>query len=178
MAFGAVGGIESGVTIGEKFDVSRLLRAREIDKKIFQAPPRVYVNELGIFLTPAQAEEVFRAPRMKVFACRDTDCCRQGVEDMLRDPRRHFTIQRMREVGRLSQTAEEARASVYLEEMLRPPTDRLPRVLKVNLADDTLKKLENERNKLERWRYTLGNLALHHPATTFSPPPKRPRHGR
>ena len=37
---------------------------------------------------------------------------------------------------------------------------------------DTLKKLENERQKLGRWRETLGHLARHQPATTFSTVPE------
>ncbi len=174
MAFGAVGGIESGVTIGEKFDASRLFRPSERSKP-FSAHSRVYLPDLGIFLTPAQAKEMFQAPRMKTFACRDTDCCRAGPLDMIREPRRHFVIQRMRgEVGRLSQVTKQARASVYLEEMLRPATDRLPRVLRAKFSEDTHRKLENGRQKLERWRYTLGKLAKDHPATTFSPTPTTP----
>ena len=109
---------------------------------------------------------------MKKFACRDTDCCRYGAEDMIRDRRRHIMIQRMREVGRLSQVAEQARTSVYLDEMLRPATDRLPRVLQAKLGEDTRKKLENERKKLAGWREVLGNLARQQPATTFSAIPE------
>jgi hypothetical protein len=171
MAFGAVGGIENGVTIGEKFDASRLIHPPQGGKS-FSPPARVYVPDLGLFLTRTQAKDLFQTPRMKMFACRDTDCCRNGAQDMIREPRRHFVIQRMGEVGRLSQVAEAARANVYLEEMLRPATDRLPRVLQAKLDRDTVKKLENERRKLGRWRETLGHLARHQPATTFSTVPE------
>ena len=171
MAFGAVGGIENGVTIGEKFDTSRLIHPTQGGKP-FSPRPRVYVPDLGVFLTRTQAEELFQTPRMKTFACHDTSCRRNGAQDMVQDPRRHFVIQRMGEVGRLSQVAKEARANVYLEETLRPATDRLPRVLRANLDQDTLKKLENGRQKLGRWRETLGHLARHQSATTFSTTPE------
>ena len=171
MAFGAVGGIENGVTIGEKFDAYRLIHPPKGGKP-FSAQSRVYVPELGIFLSRTQANELIGAPYMKRFACRDTDCCRYGAEDMIRDPRRHFLIQRIREVGRLSQGAEQGRTSVYLDEMLRPVTDRLPRVLQVKFGEDTLRKLENERRKLAGWREALGSLARHQPATTFSAIPQ------
>ena len=167
MAFGAVGGIENGVTLGEKFDANRLIRPTQSGRP-FSAHSRVYLPDLGVFLTPAQADEMFQAPRMKTFACRDTDCCRDGAQDMVRDPRRHFVIQRMREVGRLSQVAERARVSVYLDEILRPATDRLPRALQAKLGEDILKRLENERWKLAGWRETLGDLARHLPTMTFS----------
>ena len=168
MAFGAVGGIENGVTLGEEFDANRLIRPTQRGRP-FSAHSRVYLSELGVFLTPAQADEMFQAPRMKTFACRDTDCCRHGAQDMVRDPRRHFVIQRTKEVAHLTQAPEQARASVYLEDMLRPATDRLVRVLDAALEDGTHKKLENEWRKLTAWRYTLGKMANDQPAMTLSP---------
>lgn len=169
LGFGAVGGIESGVTIGTKFDASSLIRPNPKSKG-FQVPPRVYLEDLGMFLANKQAEDFFKTPHLKAaFACRDTGCCRHGWQDMISDPRRHFLITRMDEVLRLSQPPEQLRASEYMERMLRPATDRFSRALRAALGDKTRKRIEAERNKFELWRSTLGEMADNRLPTSFSP---------
>ena len=56
--------------------------------------------------------------------------------------------------------------------MLRPSTDWLLKALRARLSEDTLKKLENERRKLEGWRYTLGRLSQHRRSETYSTIPQ------
>ena len=173
LAFGAVGGIESGVTIGENFNVSRLLRPNP-NSKPFGPQPRVYVQSLALFLARGQAADLLRTRHIRAWcAYTDTNCCRHGVEDMIADPRRHFVITRMDEVSLLSQPPEPMRAGQYLENILRPATDRIIRALRVQLTAETRKKLQNERRKLESWRYTLGEMAHSHPARTYSVSPAR-----
>lgn len=182
LAFGAVGGIECGVTVGEKFDFGRLKSPPRKNDKSFSPQPRVYLPDLGIFLSRIQAKALFDTPRMKAFACRDTNCCRRGPIDMVGNPRRHFMIQRMGEVARLSEAAPPARVSVYLEEMLRHASDLIPRALRGKfeehapneVAEALTKKLETERHKLEGWRYTLGKMAQHNAGASSSPVPQPP----
>lgn len=173
LAFGAVSGIESGVTIGEKFEVSRLLKPRSGGKP-FGAQPRVYIPELRTFLSRVQANDFFQSKQIKAaFGCRDTECCRHGAQDMMDDPRRHFLITRMDEVGLIGRPPEQIRPSVYLEDILRPATDQMTRALRGRVGPEIRKTLQRKQRTLESWRIVLGEMARSRPPTSFSAPPVR-----
>jgi hypothetical protein len=166
LAFGAVGGIEGGLTFGERFDVRPLFRAPSSGNP-FLPPPRVYVPEIGAFLTRNQAQSFFDNRQMKIaFGCRDTSCCRRGTSDTLRDPRRHFMMQRVAEVGGLSKAPETLRAQLYLDDFLRPATDLALRASRVEPA------LEPTRKRLEGWRQTLGEMSKAGSVTSFAAVPE------
>jgi len=153
LAFGAAGAIESGITVGESFDVRRWSRVRP-GAKPFLPPPRVYISELGIFLPPQLAKVFFENRHMKSsFACRNTDCCRRGAADMLADPRHHFVLTRVREVSWLSGLPSFIRPAQYLEEHLRPASDLAVKAAKVD------PRLERDRDRIDAWRMTLGAMA-------------------
>jgi hypothetical protein len=163
-AFGAVGGVESGITLGEQFDVKPLLREPSTGPT-FAQPPRVYVPSLGTFLSRADASEFFKHRSMKVaFACKDQTCCPNGYVNMLADPRRHFLMQRSREISRLAAAPVELRASFYMDEILRPATDLAIRAVQV------LPSLETTRHRLEGWRHALGAQLRTSAITSYSPP--------
>jgi hypothetical protein len=153
LAFGAVGGIESGITFGERFDARPLLRPPRDDQKAFAPAPRVYIREIGSFLTRAQASAFFERQQMKsVFGCKNERCCRRGWADMLADPRRHFALRRAAEVQELSRAPSTLRAQNYLDRFLRPATDLALRASHVEPA------LRSSQRKLEGWRVTLGSM--------------------
>lgn len=167
LAFGAVGGIESGLTSGERFDVNPLLKPPKPNDKPFQMPPRVYLAPLGAFVPRAQANALFAQPGMRsLLGCRDTSCCARGPADTHRDPRRHFLLQREREVGEISRRPEPVRPSLYLEEFLRPATDFALRAARVD------PKLERTRKRLEGWRLTLGAMNVDGPPATIAQAPQ------
>ena len=151
LAFGAVGGIEQGVTFGERYDVRPLLKPRST-RGGFMPAPRVYVPEIGIFMSRRDAE-VFLANRAvrNRFACQ-RPCCPRGVEDMLRDPRRHFLVSRATEVYELSSVPQRDRADYFLETWLRPASDRATFAVRMN------SKLTKHRVRLDRWRETLSDV--------------------
>jgi hypothetical protein len=152
LAFGAVGGIESGITLGEQFDVRPLVRPPS-NSEPFAPAPRVYLPELGAFLTRARAAAFFDNRQMKVFfGCKNGRCCRRGWADMIADPRRHFLLRRAGEVARLSRAPSTVRPQLYLDEFLRPATDLGIRAAQV---DESLVRVQR---KLEGWRVTLGAL--------------------
>jgi hypothetical protein len=170
MAFGAVGGIESGVTVGERFNFHSVRRKPKEGDKGFLLPPRVYLAELGVFLKSKQASEFFEIRGMKSkFGCRDTDCCRRGVEDMIRDPRSHFLRKRSGEVVDIGRRPDELRAASYLDEFLRPATDL------ALTASRAYPLLEKTRVRLERWRTTLAALQREHPSESFAMTPRGQR---
>lgn len=168
LAFGSVGGIEGGITLGERFDFQTLKKKQEGSG--FSKPPRVYLPDIGAFMERKQAEDFFEIRGMKSkFGCRDAHCCRRGVEDMLRDPRSHFLMRRSGEVASMGRLPEELRASVYLDEFLRPATDL------ALTASKSFPSLDRTRDRLERMRTTLGAMHRDRPAETFAIAPNGKR---
>lgn len=170
LAFGAIGGIESGITFGERFDANALFREPRSTDKPFAPPPRVYLQSLGIFVSRDQARALMEKPGMRsMFGCRDTACCTRGPADTQRDPRRHFLLQRQREVNEIGRRPEPVRPSVYLENFLRPATDLALRAVKIDPS------LEPSRKRLEDWRLTLGAMNQAGPpkSVALSPEGKR-----
>lgn len=153
MAFGAAGGIESGITLGERFDSRSLAAPRDPNAKPFSPAPRVYLQDIGAFVQRASAGSLFENRQMlAALACRDAACCRRGAVDMIKDPRRHFVLRRISEVDRVGAAPAEHRPGLYLEDFLRPATDLALRASKV------LPALVPAQQRLERWRFTLGAI--------------------
>lgn len=170
MAFGAVGGIESGITLGERFDVGTLVNKPKQTGRGFAPPPRVYLASLGAFVSREQARTLLaRRGLRSALGCRDTSCCRRGPVDTQLDPRRHFILQRDREVNALSRRPEPVRASTYLEEFLRPATDLALRAARHDPSLDVI------RQRLEGWRRTLGAINQQGPARSFAIVPEGKR---
>ena len=157
LGFCAVGGIECGVTVGERFNVNGWLKPRSGTG--FMRQSRVYIPSVGTFLDRKEAEQFFESPAMKAaFACHDSKCCRRGARDMLRDPRRHFLITRMNEVQTLSSQPEPIRPTLYMDNFLRPATDKALRAA-TNAPDKLRPMFERARHRLDRWRVTLGPMS-------------------
>lgn len=153
LAFGAVGGIESGITLGERFDAQALTRPRDPAATPFSPPPRVYLHEIGAFLSRRSAATLFENRQMiAALGCRDASCCRGGTDGMLRNPRRHFVLRRTAEVDRIGAVAPDARATVYLHDMLQPAA-----LLAVRAARVSPELLAVQR-RLEAWHLTLGAI--------------------
>ncbi len=80
------------------------------------------------------------------------------------DPRRHFIRRRALEVAGLSRIPADLRAGHYLENFLRPASDRALRAAEVTPA------LESVRQRLDSWRGTLGEDLASRSAFTVSAP--------
>lgn len=164
MAFGALGGVESGVTVLDHTDLADWLRM-PIRTRGGGNEARIYLPELGTFLDRSKAEALLKLPGMKAaHACRDTSCCPRGWKDTQVHYREHFVNQRSREVSAISNVPEPLRAGSYLETFLRPATDKAIR------AADAEPSLMSTRKRLESWRGTFGNDLTTNPAHSFSPP--------
>lgn len=171
LAFGAISGIASGIGIGENFDAGRLLRPPS-GRPGFQPHPRVYISDLGVSLETSEAVEFFSNQRARAhYACRSTECCRLGADDMVAHPRRHFAITKMREIAMLSRIPTAIRASEYMERILRPMTDRLVRVGHMSFTSELQGRVEEARKGFEKWRATLGRLLESTRGPVTAPPP-------
>lgn len=130
LAFNATGGLAHGVTLSERFDTTHWRRPRA--EGGFGPHRRVYIPQLDLMLKPTEARMLLdTSSRAKaLFGCRDDKCCPRGLTDMIENPARHFLYQRTKEVSHLSQIPEQIRAQRFLEQNVRPTTDRalsLPR---------------------------------------------------
>ena len=164
LAFGAVGGIESGITIAEGVNLDGYFRVPKPDAKPFAPPARVYLHQIGAFLDAKKAAGFFAVRGMKTAHGCQSDCCPRGWRDMQLEPRRHFVATRAREVAALSAVPESLRAGHYLENFLRPASDQALRAAEAEPA------LAPARKRLESWRGTLGtDLASHSSFTTSAP---------
>lgn len=153
LGFNAVGGIESGITIGERFDANRLIRPAErpADARGFSLAPRVYIDRLGTFLSREEATAFFAARGMRRrFACQDRPCC-QSSDDMLKDPRRHLLHARASEVTRLTRVPAHNRPPVCLDAIRRASDDAMQ-------AARILDKFQKDQQRLGAWREVLASM--------------------
>jgi hypothetical protein len=165
LAFGAVGGIESGVTFTDTVNLDGLLRQPRPDNKPFSPPPRVYLHQLGAFVDASVAREFFAKRGMKALhGCQDANCCPRGWSDMVQNPRRHFLRQRAREVAQLTAMPESLRPGYYMENFLRPASDRAMR------SAEQEPSLARVRKRLDSWRGTLGADLEEHSGFSISLP--------
>jgi len=154
LGMNAVGGIESGITLGQGYQVNRLLSPprKEDSAEVFAPQPRVYIERLGITLTKQEARSFLSAQGMKRrFACQDRTCCRHW-EDMIRDPRRHFVFTRAAEVASFSCVPVHNRPTVCVD-WIRNASDDAVHAAKYNAV-----KFEKDRKRLSEWRLTLASV--------------------
>lgn len=152
LAINAVGGIECGVTLGERFDATRLTRP-DAHGDPYSHPPLVYFEAIGQFASRANARELLSRRRVRAaLGCPDSECCRGGPDDMVRDPRRHGLVQRVREVNDVAATPPHRRAREYIDTVLRRRADV---AIRLGMAHPLV---EKARHRLDSWHGTLTNL--------------------
>ena len=151
LSFNAVGGIECGVTQGERFDAGRLLKERRASDE-FARPAMVYLTAIDAYVRRRDATTILaRRGARAALGCADTRCCRHGPDDMTRDARRHGVIQRIREVADTGVLPPQRRADQYMDH-LRDASDLATRLVNAN------PELERIRKRLDSWRGTLSSL--------------------
>lgn len=169
LAFGAVGGLSHGVTLGERFNTASWHKVPE--GKPFGPKIRVYIPKLDLMLPRTDVERFFEAGggrARSAFCCRDTNCCHRGMDDMLQAPARHFVYQRTQQVAGLSQIPESIRPSQFLEEHLRPASDAGLLATKLSLPDDLSQKTARQAKRLNDLRTTLGPYAKKRRDSSFA----------
>lgn len=165
MAFGALGGVESGITVSDHTDLTSWLKPPASATGGFGHEARVYFQELAAFVDRSKAQALLGRVGMKAaHGCRDSACCRRGWRDTMTLYREHFVYQRSSEVRGLSNVPENLRPGHYMEEFLRPATDAAARAAAVEPA------LDRVRRGLDSWRGTLGEDLKTHAGFSFSPP--------
>lgn len=175
LAFGAVGGIGHGVTLQERFDASYWKRPRA-PGNARSMPRRVYVRPLDLMLKSAEAGLLLESSSRarSLFGCRDSHCCPRGIQDMLENPARHFLYQRIQEIAGLSRPPESLRVQTFLEQYVRPATDRALAAASINWSDNAMaKKVRAHRKRLDNLRIAFGHHADANPPRSFASVPLR-----
>ena len=160
LAFGGVGGLSHGITLGERFDASAWHKTPS--GRPFGPRTRVYFPQLDLMLDRLAAENLFEAGggrARSTLGCRDVNCCRRGIEDMLQAPARHFLYQRTQQVAGLGQIPESLRPSQFLEMLVRPASDTAVKVSGLDLPLELMKKISKQKKRLNDLRTTLGPYA-------------------
>ena len=178
LAFGAVGGIAHGITLGERFDASPWRRPAPENSPSFGLHRRVYVPAIDAMLKPKEAQALIEisARTRSLFACNDSRCCPRA-RDMIEKPGRHFLSQRIKEVTGLSQIPERLRPQRFLDQHLRAATDKALTAATINWGDEPMaaamaKKMQDNRKRLDNLRIALGNHAEATPPESFAQLPK------
>jgi hypothetical protein len=159
LAFGGVGALAHGITIGERFDTSHWWRPRPSES--FGLSRRVYVPTLDLLLKPAEARMLFDfGTRAKaIFGCTDSRCCPRGIIDMLENPAQHFMRQRVEEIARLGAVPASLRPSRFVDQRLRSTTDAILQAANLDWKDELLgDRISKQRKRLDKMRITLANL--------------------
>lgn len=160
LAFGAVGGISHGITLSERFNARSWKQVRSFGS--FGQSRRVYVPSIDSMLKVADAKALIESSGRSraYFACNDTNCCPRGVKDMLENPGRHFLLQRMKEVSGLSLIPETLRSQRFLDQHLRPATDKALAAANIKWDNEKMtKKMQANRKRLDQIRIALGDHA-------------------
>ena len=173
LAFGAVGSMAHGITLGERFDTKHW---RRHGGKGFLPPHRVYVRSLDLMLDAKQAQQLMNiSPRAKAqFGCSDTNCCPRGISDMLNNPTRHFMVQRIKQIADLSQIPEPLRPQRFLERSLRPASDVAVVATNIDWGNrDMQAKMGKNRKRLDSMRVALSAHAEERPPVSYALHPER-----
>jgi hypothetical protein len=155
-AMGVVDAVESGIAIGDAFDIGDRLRPAGMNGS-GPTKRRIYLEALGHTVDVTAAIALMSTGQGKTrFACQDRKCCPDGAKDMLRDPRRHSLLARQRQLADLAAIPASQRAEFFVQRVLTPVCDSLsrasqtvPRFLEIHRralsVKDTLKSVIAER---------------------------------
>jgi hypothetical protein len=157
-SFGAIGGVSHGIALREDFRDSEYLRKKRGGGGGGGA--RIYIAELDRYLTAEQLSSVLAARGARTrLVCRDTSCCPNGRDDMVEQAKRHFTLQRAKQLEDLSRVPEARRAEHYLLNHLAPAvrTSRLAANYKIDDHKVT-EVLAKESQRLVRMQDALSAL--------------------
>ena len=152
LAVGAVGGIESGVTLGERYDISDLRAPRPGNKGGRMPGRRVYFPELGGCLDVAPSKELLAKRGLKNRLICQRVCCPRGVADMVEDRGRHYLVTRAREVADFSMIPSRMLNDHFLSTWLATAVAMAGQGAKANA------RIEKYRKRAEHWTQTLSAI--------------------
>lgn len=169
LAFGAAGGVAHG--IGERTRFTTSGWEKPPSKKHGGSTQRIVIPGLDKTLT-AKEIECLRTARSgtRLLACSDRSCCKRGLADTLRQPRKHAARQTFDALSELHDVVNDRRVEHFVDQTLakaerktrdiaalRPNSDKA-RDLGVD-TEKLMRSLDTHSKQLERKRKVLEALA-------------------
>lgn len=160
LAFGSVGGVCHGVGEMERFDSNSWLKEPKPKKEGFARAKRILVPSLDRSFTEKQLQELINIPNARrLMCCHDKHCCPLGFEDMIRNPKAHYLMQRVKEINELSKVPDNRRATHFLEKVLTPIERQARSISKLKIENESLKRLVfASENRIGKMHEVLENL--------------------
>jgi hypothetical protein len=165
LAFGAVGGVCHGVGQKETFNAYS-----------WNHPPtrgggnrrRILIPELDRYFLEDQLRSIFATKFGRSrFACNNTNCCRDGIDDMIDNHHSHFLFQRSSQLESLSVVAESQRAGHFLIRQLDPAVRSARRATRLRISDENVRTaIDQVRRRLVRMYDALSELDARGDPTT------------
>jgi hypothetical protein len=165
--FGAISGFAEGIGERERFNARdwHNAPAPRDDDQPYGPTKRVMISGFGRSVTVGELMQLSEAKGgRRLVACGDRSCCPHGLDDMLKNPKRHTINQRLQQVREMEKVPDLNRAQHFLDgEMSR--ADRLARQIKELKVDERLRsrlssysrRMEKLRAALEHFHETRGN---------------------
>jgi hypothetical protein len=173
IAFGSVSGIAHGIGRYTGFDARawhRPPRLRESDEDSPRAQKRILLSDINRSLSAREVECLASARNgRKLISCHDRECCPSGLDDMLRDPRRHSARQTMNQFRELERVPDLKRPEHFIHDQLEDAARKARRIAKLRpeVKDDGLpavkiesliRRMEDNADTLDKTRTALEKL--------------------
>lgn len=176
-SIGAASGIAHGIAEKETFDASPLWNPSSGGGG---GPPRIYLSDLDLYVSRKQFDSLLDVPGAKPkLVCNDSACCPHGIDDMRKASRRHFLIQRARQVERFENVPIHRRSDYVVRELekagrLGRAVERLP---DLDQDPELYNKMRKFNARIDRLSPALIELAEHR-SNVRRPPTARLRNNR
>lgn len=158
LAFGAAGAISHGVSDLERFDTGAW--HKPAPKGTGGPVQRLLIPGLDRQLTMEQVRSIadVRGGR-NLLACRDANCCKRGLDDMLSNPKAHYLYQRRRQIDQMSAVPESRRPTHFIRYELIPNERKARAATRLGITDMPLREtLAKDALRLERLLDIMENL--------------------
>jgi hypothetical protein len=190
IAFGSVSGIAHGIGRYIGFDARswhKAPRLRASDDDNGRAQKRILLSDINRSLSAREVECLASARNgRKLISCTDRECCPSGLDDMLRDPRRHSARQTIKQYHALESVPDLKRPEHFIHNQLEDAARKARRIAKLRpeIKDGSLpaakiqslvRRMEENADTLDKTRTALEKLQNDLGAGVFSPKPLRSR---
>lgn len=150
LAFGIVSGIAHGIGERDRFDARSWHKPRKALASGVSFARVVYVPLPNFDRSFRKTDllTIARAPGgRRLVACDDRQCCPQGLNSMLENPRAHIAQQKIRAIVELSQVPDARRIRHFLDVEMRKAERKAGNLVRLKTGDDRLDKTLAEGRK-------------------------------
>ncbi len=158
-AFGAASGVAHGVAEKERFDASSWSKSPDPDREGGGNSYVMLLPGVDRLIKKAHAHILMNAPGgRRLCSCHHRDCCPNGFEDTIKDPKGHYLRQRAREIDALSAVPEQLRIQHFLDVVLASAGRTARAAAKLKVDRSIAEMLQKNADRLDRLSGVLDDL--------------------